>query len=799
MSNNKELEFIDRNEFKILIKNACIDIQKNPTKLKIISIYGTGGFGKTQVLKHCFLNEKKFRPIYIPLEITDKDNKIDILIKFRKNLPSKYFYPLFDYTIQLLWSKFYNARMNEDFLHLTNESLRSFLFYGVKTISNIDSIPIKDFLNLIGKKIEKIYAEHAIKKIMSNITNMEAHKIEDLLPVLLGIDIHRAFIDSTLILFIDSYQVYSKQLDNSISWLTNLVSQIGYGLFVITSREKITWPYKIKKNVISKELAELPESEVRSILKKYNFQVAQIDNIIKTTECIPIYLDLAIKAYDNYFFQHSEIPNIYFETKEDIVKQFFCHLPYEEREIVDKLAIIQIFNQEIFEHLVKELNLQVDILIFDTLCQRSLIKNMECDNYFLKIHDVIHKNICKITSTNILQRIFDCYIGIIHEYIVSTYTTIQINMLFKHILLLIIENHLTISVKTTEQIMDIYFVIKESMFSFSCDDIEGFSTYPPLSNIYLFIKALSEERNNSSARLKLLNKISDNTYNFGKHNKSYKLIQGYLRALCESSSYLKMVVEEINPILKEHEKNEWYYGQTKIFLGDCYVSYGKFISGINELKGYENILSKLPHKKNDTFQIKRHIAHGYRFNMLLQDAEDLYRSLIEDENAFPTPIQNVYILTNLCETCCYFKPDEVIRISEQALYLAQEMKDLKSIGKIYYSLAIVSLQKKDYQTAQSFIQKSIYCNKKDGYIAGQLYAYMARVYCEYSQYGTVSKRLLSKIQKIQNEIEVYKYFSLPIAILQNDIDNLDQIKHEYEWLNFDKTLLIYGKFFDSLR
>lgn len=801
-----ELDFIDRKIYKTLITDAYIYISKYPTEFKIIFLHGPGGFGKTALLQACReeMRNPMAKPIDISLEITSKDDEFDILIKFRKALPQKYLCPLFDYTMQFLWNSLNTSQLDDEFLDFTKNSLWQFIKYGTDIVVTASPVPFAtasftDLINEAYKKIKKLYGKYSINKLLDGIEYMQPHDLIQLLPRLLGIDIHRAMLKDTLVFIIDSYSQYSRHLVDTSGWLITLIQNIGYGLFVITSRENISWPEAMKKYIVSKELDKLPETEVRKeLVKQFEFCPTVIENIIQVTGCIPIYLDLAIKSLQNNKSQAQTNSLFFFESKKDIIYKFLIHLPEDEKEVITTLAIVQIFNQKIFEYLVKDLQLSISILRFSDICQRSLIRSSEADTSFYKTHEVISKNISWLTNKDTVQRIFESYLMIIRKRVIYNCTNNQVNMLFKHIISLIINNNLSVTIQDTEKILDIYFVIKESLLPFDCDDIQGMASYGPLKNIYFFIKALSKERENSHVRLRWLNNIQ-NSDKFGKHVYSLRLMKGYLQALCKDTQYLKNVVEQINLSLTPLDKQEWYYGQTKIFYGDCEISYGNFQSGISELNTYKSLLPDLIGKENDAFQVTRHIAHGYRFNMFLDEAEALYRSLIEGENITPTPLQNVYILTNLCETCCYFKSNLVVELSIKALELAEKFNDLKSKGKIHYSLAIAYLVQQRYELIEEHIANSLFYNEQDGYQAGQLYAYMARSYYEYARYGNVSEHTLTQIEDIQNKIHVYGYFSLPLALMQQEYWKLKQIRVAYEWIDFDKTALTYRNFLDNIQ
>lgn len=798
------LQFIDRDDIRNTIEVAYNTLYQDITFFQIISIYGVGGIGKTQLLREEFLNNSilPIRPVYITLEITHKDDLLDILIKFRKALPENHKYPLFDYAMLYIWNYLNASQLDVGFLKSTQRNVIEFFKPFVDIAAGAPTqLPVGSIIEAVCNAtdaLKNLYNSRKINSIIDRIKNMGLHDILQVLPVLLGTDIHKAFLDDHFALVLDSYKVYSDRHD-SFNWLTSLLESIGYGVFVIASREKINWPPSLSKTVIYKNLESLPEEEVRTALQAQLSSCPQlIENIIRMTDCMPIYLDLTVSTVLESRPEQISKNMMFFSSKEDIIEKFLAHLSVNEQETFIVLAIVQIFDVSIFEYLVKDLHLQVNVLEFEAICKRSLIRNYEYDSYFYKTHDVISNNIQHITDEAKIRRILQSYLKYMTARGRWHYSSIQVNMLLKHIIGIYIVNGLNLFEFETEQLLDIYFSVKEALVPFDCDEIDGFNIADKMKYFYCFVKALCQERANSNERLTWLESIDEMTCNFGKHLKSLRLMKGYLQALCIGTQYLKAIVDELDPKLTIEECTEWYYGQTKIFYGDCCVSYGEYKRGLKELENYRKLLSKLPGKENDMFQVTRHIAHAYRFNMMLDKAAAEYSNLIYGEDASPTPLQKIYILTNLCETYCYFEPNKVLQIIREALALSNNFKDLKSKGKIYYSLAIVWLHKKKYKRAKKCIRKSLYLNQVDGYIAGKLYAYMALAYLEYACYHQLSKRTLSIIENIQQKIQVYTCFRLPIALMKDDYSEMPSIMNSQEWIDFYQTAVAYRQFLDCL-
>ena len=127
LENKKEskamLEFIDRTDIRNVIQSECRKLLREITYFKIISIYGIGGIGKTHLLKEEFLYNTipEINPVYITLEITNKDDLLDILIKFRRAFPSRYKFPLFDYAMLHAWNQLNLSKLDADFMQTTKK------------------------------------------------------------------------------------------------------------------------------------------------------------------------------------------------------------------------------------------------------------------------------------------------------------------------------------------------------------------------------------------------------------------------------------------------------------------------------------------------------------------------------------------------------------------------------------------------------------------------------------------------------------------------------------------------------
>ena len=313
-----------------------------------------------------------------------------------------------------------------------------------------------------------------------------------------------------------------------------------------------------------------------------------------------------------------------------------------------------------------------------------------------------------------------------------------------------------------------------------------------LNDLYLMFNAVVYEKVNSKNTIKLLSQIKNPTH-FGRHEKSYLILSLYSKSLLGSYSCLYDMLNEIDQQMESSDKAYWYYPRIKIYIADYLVMAGNFRSALQRLLEMQN------NELSDDmyFQSARTIGHIYRFNMALDLAERAYQ--LQHKKFLSSVNSRVYLQTNLCETYCFFNPNQFDLLYEDTLEDALKLGNLKNLGKLYYTKAIVLACRGEFDKAYTEVQRSIGVNQRDGYQSGELFAYMARAYCDYAKFGVVQAKTREKIEKLLARNEVYQFFCLPLFMMSGEQQAMESLCEKYEWLNFEQTVSQYSKFLDKLR
>lgn len=807
--NKEELSFEDR---KTIIDNIKVHYQhmKNQKPFfQIVSISGMGGVGKTRLLNEIIAILKKtysddsYQVIFnITLEISGSDYFFNALTKLRAQI--KEVCPLFDYAFLVYWKHTHISKLDDSFMNVFTYQWAD----TAKGIGSMFSIPFKlasisldtilEFLEkAFGFLKEKYYASF-FKKYSKNISEYTAEELKECLAGFLGMDMNRIFCEKNLCVFIDAYERYPSS--NYVDWLMDLIEQTNTGLFVISGRESISFPEEIIKYVEPEFLDSLPEKNASELLKTYLPHVDDVvlQHIMKITTRLPIYLDLAIRTYKNVCTNKNSFDeNTFFmyKNKEELTKAFFSHLKPSHKNFLLTLSFLQLFDQELYYY-ITTLCPDSGITDYHDFQLLSIISKVENDTDFYKVHDVLNTNVLAIISFETRFFLFHKYLEHIVSKTLFYVTDMQKIILYKHILNMIIKNKFVLQQQDAELVLDLFFSLKQTLHSLLPTGITELDTYEPLKEINYFIKAISNEREDTLTRLGYLQQINFKHNILGKHQKSLNIIYGYLTQWTGNGQPLVDYLSEAYPSLDDTEIREWYYAQTVIFWADHLTIIGKFETAKQVLLEFRKKLQYFTEQENSIFQATRHTGHLFRFNMFLEDANREYFSTMDETGHFKNVFQEIYIVTNICETNCYFSPDKVYKYCYKGLQLGKNLKDLKSQAKIYYSMGIAAIRKKKYKRVKKYLRKSMYFDTLDGYELGILSSMLANIYLQFASGASIQSQAF---EKLLSKTNVYGFLVLPLSLIRGDNDEVNAIGEQYEWLDYNTTVHTFKKFLSAIR
>lgn len=813
----KERTFTDRTEIMEMLNESLIKLNEDSTSFRVYSIHGMGGIGKTRLVKEFSKLISPEPVIFISFEIEKRSEIINNLYKIRKEI--NYTCPFFDFALLRYWEQTNPAALNDSFMNLFNKDFFAcmldslFEIVGGSSVASqgefslpsvLSPCTIIDFVNDLHRKIPQLQHSPLFKAISSTSTDQLLSK----LPAVLGIEISRLISSGkilTPIFIFDSYQE-SQPYSESEEWLYHLITAAGKGLYIITSREPLHWR-RDSDYLMFYNLQCYPEDEARTLLEETILNRPDlVDQIIESTQCLPIYIDLALNVYEGEktITKEALIEKTLFCDRHKLVHHFISHMKLSWQSVILDLATIRVFNYPIFQHLIERRMLDCAPYEYQAIIKSNLFNYISesRSSDLIKLHDVFCRDAQNGRPVNECYSIYTAYLDYIcfrRDFLIKDHNGSSLAALFQNALhlaiwledRLMLEGQQAIEQRVVEQLLDIFFSLVANKVCFIPLQFENIKT-STMKKVCQFVHIKTYEKVNTLKTIEALEQIDDVSC-FGKHTLSYEAVLFYSKALSGDYGALESWVNQIDAKLDDQAKCEWFYNRIKIYQADCYMLNGKFKSALASLILLDNGYNSA----EDYFSIHRTIGHIQRFNYQFEKAKKTYRSLMKV--CHNNSVFREYLATNLAETQCYFPDADFIKHNQKLLDSMNAPYNVKNKGKVLYALAIANTVKKHYRVAQRYIDESIRINLKDGYQSGALFAYMAQAYLDYALTGAVRRETNDRIEHLLVCNKVYSYFRLPLAIMREDSSEIRRIGEEFDWIDFEHTEKECQRFLSQLR
>lgn len=774
--------FLDREDILDLIeKNVCI-YNEQTDFFKLFTFYGMGGIGKSQLIRKIYRTYygSNLTLYYYPLEILNQETIPSILLRIRREFD---YTPHFDYALFRYWDFISYDRVDRENLYSISKKIFTRLgklFDATVGLGLIDTEPlVREAIILYEEKVITEKEEQLVSEILQD-------KIEDLYIYLvenLATDIQKELSGLKYMFLFDAYDL--GKFNYKFDWLKLFINSFQNGLFFVTSREQLDWfdNSNIDECVIENRSLEcIPKDEVQKYLLKQNYTQEQIRLIIEKTDCIPLYLDLAVAMDKQTLFSSNRM--IGFDSKEDLVKSLLSHLNLEEQLIIQYLSVVNIFNETIYDYAVKFNNFSLQNNSFSDFKKSTIVRYVEQFNGLYKIHSVLANNISFFVEDSMRAKMIDNYLTVVHARILpneNLYDDIKYNLIINIYHLIETEN-LVISEHQSEKLIDLFFYLADRSYSNDFYNYVHSIKNKKKSNLFYIYEYISGKTTRSSDIVSGLQRLQNIPYsecNFGKHRKSLICDINYLLSISGKYSEAEKQMNAFAIALTNGEKNERYYIKGMIYYCDMQMLRGNFKVAAIDL----TLLSNDVTNERLLYEIQKAIGHCYRFNFLFDTAMEYY------SKANASPHNMAYYLTVCCETYCYYKPEKVFDFFAKAIEENKKYNNHNNLGKIYYSIAIAMLiSHKTYQ-AKKYLQRAHSEFKSTKYYAGTFFTMIAEAYFEYSETRNVSSETILKMKKQLRKIDfIYEYLLLPFYVMKGNQEKIEEFRLKYEWFSFDTTL-----------
>ena len=788
---NTDRVFLDREDILKKIEENVLSYKDNTRFYKLFSFYGMGGIGKSRLVNQIYntYNGTDLTLYKFHLEILNHETIPSILLHIRKEFS---YTPHFDYVLLRYWDFINCDRANKEiFENVISKSIR----FISNTVDNLLLSGCGNLENIVKIILEKYEEREINRDEIEDVTKLLQGKIEDLhyyMSKILAQDIEKEIAKSKYVFIFDAYNL--DRTSRKYDWLKYFINNFENGMFIVTSREPLEWfgQCQVDASVVENiPMDSIPQDVVREYLLEQKYSNNQINLIIEKTDCIPLFLDIALRISEKEGFSSQTF--VGFNDKKDLVKHLLNHLSSDEQIIIEYLAVVRLFNEEIYNNSLEFNKLSYLNHSFSKFKECTILRYVEEFNGLYKIHSILANNISVLMEERLRHKIIEDYINFVWARITTSellYDDIKYNFIL-NIYILVENEHLSVDRGISEKLLYMYFYLVDKSY-----EMEFINRIISLENedqsslkyIYQYFKGNRERLSNIKKGLQRLENIPISECNFGKHIKSLQCDINYLLSISGKYNQAEEKMDEFVKKLNVSDVGQRYYVKGIIYDCDMKMLRGKFNSSIEGLL----LLINQGSNQNLLFEINKAIGHSYRFNFLLDKAIDQYSICGTDKNLD-------YYLTVYCETNCYFNPEQVFKFYNHAIEENRKHNNHNNLGKIYYSMAIAKIVKTEYLSAEKYIKKAYTEFKGTKYQAGNLFVLIAEAYLEYGKFRRISSKTIKKIIEYVDGINgIYEYLLLPLYVARKDIQKVNEFKEKFEWISYNETVENINAFINQL-
>jgi len=374
--------FTDRTEPRETFSNALYRFDKSMHS--VINYYGFGGIGKTRLLKELASkanNESNWSSCSLNMAESSLHDSAAGILEIRNLLTVNPNYKInfssFDFAYAAYWQKLNpSIALDEKGLNkLQNSDLLNDIAVGV--LGGLDSIPginVIPKIVLLAKKSNDALNTWWLKQgaqIFQELESLSVSEIKERLPMFFSADLSRYFTDNptkNFCLFIDTYEALWENATKEgkffevDEWIRELISNLPEVLFVIAGREKLRWKEVDSgwESVIDAHILDkLSALDATHFLEHCEILDTGISaTIVKTSEGVPFYLDLAVDTYKRLLQDgiQPQTENFTGKTQREVLDRFIRYLDREESAMLKVLALSRQYDFELFQYLINEFN-----------------------------------------------------------------------------------------------------------------------------------------------------------------------------------------------------------------------------------------------------------------------------------------------------------------------------------------------------------------------------------------------------------------------------------------------------------
>jgi hypothetical protein len=608
------------------------------------------------------------------------------------------------------------------------------------------------------------------------------------LPHYLGVDVERRVL-SNKSMFVCFYDSYDKQAGETVlddaPWLREFIATLGLGVHVISTRDRLGWdPIEWGQVLRSLVIGALPDSEARRMVREElgGVDATVEDRLVDASHRIPFFLQASIDICRTQIEEHGsarleDLPS----SPASSVEYLLNHLDRGERMVAIVLATVQYFDDSLYAHLVRTLNLTASTVDLDEFAQWFFVETV--DNKLFKMHDLLTQSVRESGSFRRVraQALEAATLHLALRASVMEPPDAPTLLQMFHSLVSGWQSDESMPTRSVERMIDLGYVFHDLGYWRSLSGLPGLISSQQLGAadvVARYFSALASRRTvGPAAALEQLEPLGPLRTLLGRHAASFDLEVAYLSEISGNYGRARTEFSELNDRAVPFDPSRRDHVRARLYHADMLTMDGRFRESSWLLaEAYEAVGPSSP---MDWAELVRHRAHAFRFSLLFENAEHLYLQALQVAHDSPSMTGKLY--TDLVQTRCWLDPLRALEDANLATRLNLEVGNALEVAKCDAASAIALARAGDPAAGADACESAHERFDSIGYPAGVAFALQARVVVEVAA-GRPAAAAQRELAEWVRSLGTYGHLCLVPAWLREDASELHRWSDGVEWI-----------------
>jgi hypothetical protein len=739
----EEEAFLNREAQLGLIRGQIDALRRDPGHFTVLEVLGLGGTGKTRLLSEAWDLALESRSadqlLWVSLEGEASTTETGPLLAIREQLDFECL--LFDTALLTYW------HATGQPLRLDSNGLAESLPVATLELGSTVAgfiLPVRFALRVfeaLGKMAAKQrYSSEEFEAIES--LRRQPSRLRERLPYYLGLDIRRSIepADQWLLVFYDAYERQRLSTrESSAPWMKELIATVDRGVHVVSTREPLEWGENEWEEIVHRVVVDaLPDRESRMMIRARlgDIEGKTEDKLIEASRRIPFFLEAVVDAYGRDAegegsLRVEEMPS----SPDSAVAYLLDHLPDEQRELALAVSCVQVFDEELYRHLVKALNLKASLFEFEQFLDWFFVEKVGPGSY--KTHDLLTAFVRSTTEESIRRMTLEAATRHVlarcqHE---GRRNPERVLLLFRAVLLGW-ETVDEVPPRSLEFLVDAGFLLYDAGYwnelAALASDVALDSDHQVAVVSELFLALSARRIEGLSAALRRFERLLPRSEVLGRHQRSAELEEANAIALSGDYARVRDKLRFLADAKAPFDVTDRTQLRARIYHAGMLTLDGRFRESSRLLaEAHDAIDAGQAGMSVDWAELVRYRGHSGRFSFALEKAEELYLRAMRSTASGEAPALLGRLQTNLAETYCWYQPHLALGAADASDEINLHLGNATELAKSSAARAVALAKLNRIDAARQAIVDANAWAKEVGYLAGSAFALQAEVVTEW--------------------------------------------------------------------